>query len=84
MKVKRIDLDDQEMPETIQVEMTHDEATFLASLLGKQNGHDANAVLPGGDRLNTAVYEGLTFGVFNRFYEDGVDGAVENVRSRPS
>ena len=30
MKVKRIDLDDQEMPELIQVELTHDEATYLA------------------------------------------------------
>lgn len=84
MKVKRIDLDDQEMPDRIQVEMTHDEATFVAVLLGKQNGHDANAVLPGGDALNTAVYEGLAGGVFNRFYEDGIDGAAQQVRNHSS
>lgn len=35
MKVKRIDLDDEQMPARIQVELSHDEATYLAVLLGQ-------------------------------------------------
>ncbi|MCX5584295.1 hypothetical protein [Streptomyces erythrochromogenes] len=82
MKVKRIDLDDDEMPERVLVELSHDEATYLATLLGKQNHNDGEAVLQGGAALGGAVYDGLTGGIFNRFYEDGVDGAVVAMRER--
>ncbi|MFF0055712.1 hypothetical protein ACFYRI_15105 [Streptomyces microflavus] len=83
MKVKRIDLDDEEMPERVLVELSHDEAVYLALLLGHQNGNDMNGVTPGGSRLGGAVYEGLSGGLFNRFYEDGVDGAAAAMRARP-
>lgn len=76
MKVKRIDLDDEEMPETVLVELTHDEAVFLAVLLGRLRGNQEEAILKGGSALGGGVYDGLAGGVFNRFYEDGVDGAV--------
>ncbi|WP_158715882.1 hypothetical protein [Streptomyces sp. NRRL B-24720] len=79
--MKRIDLDDEEMPESVLVELSHDEAAYLALLLGKQNGNDMNAVALGGARLGGAVYEGLTSGLFNRFYEDGVDGAAEAMQA---
>jgi hypothetical protein len=79
MKVKRIDLDDDENPETITVELTHDEAVFLALFLGKQNGVEEEAVMPGGSRLGGEIYDGLTGGVFNRFYEDGVADAAKAV-----
>lgn len=80
MKVKRIDLDDDERPETVTVEFAHDEAVFLALLLGKQNGTEQEAVMPGGARLGGEIYDGLTGGVFNRFYEDGVTDAAKTVR----
>lgn len=80
MKVKRIDLDDDEVPETVTVELTHDEAVFLALFLGKQNGTEEEAVMPGGSRLGGEIYEGLTGGVFNRFYEDGVTDAAKATR----
>ena len=83
MKVKRIDLDDEEMPETVLVELTHDEAVFVALLLGKQNGPSAEEILPGGAALNDAVYYGLTGGLFNRFYDDGVNDAAHRLRTRP-
>ncbi|MGX1483412.1 hypothetical protein RKD45_002488 [Streptomyces griseus] len=76
MKVKRIDLDDEEMPERVLVELSHDEAVYLALMIGKQSGNDMNGVMPGGSRLGNSVYEGLAGGLFNRFYEDGVDGAA--------
>ncbi len=81
MKVKRIDLDDDENIETITVELTHDEAVFLALFLGKQNGTEEEAVMPGGARLAGEIYDGLTGGVFNRFYEDGVSDAAKATRT---
>lgn len=83
MKVKRIDLDDREMPERVLVELTHDEAAYLALLIGKQNSNDMNAVTPGGADLGGAIYDGLTGILFNRFYEDGADGAAAAMRARP-
>ncbi|MGX1129876.1 uncharacterized protein (AIM24 family) [Streptomyces glaucescens] len=83
MKVKRIDLDDEEMPESVTVELTHDEAVYLAVMLGKQNGAEAEQVMRGGGKLGGAIYDGLTGSLFNRFYEDGVDGAAAAMRARP-
>lgn len=83
MKVKRIDLDDEEMPERVLVELSHDEAVYLALLIGKQNSNDMNAVTPGGSDLGGAVYDGFTGSLFNRFYEDGVDEAARAMRARP-
>ncbi|WP_045562970.1 hypothetical protein [Streptomyces sp. FxanaA7] len=82
MKVKRIGLNDEEMPESVLVELSHDEAAYLALLIGKQSGKDAEQTVTGGSSLSTAVYEGLTFGVFNRFYEDGIEGAASAMRTR--
>lgn len=82
MKVKRIDLDDEEMPDRILVELTHDEAVFMALLLGKQNGNSAEEILNGGDALVSTMYCGLTGGIFNRFYDDGVSDAAQRIRNR--
>jgi hypothetical protein len=81
VKVKRIDLDNDENPETVTVEFTRDEAVFLALFLGKQNGTEEDAVMPGGARLAGEIYGGLTGGVFNRFYEDGVAEAARSART---
>lgn len=83
MKVKRIDLDDEEMPERVLLELTHDEAAYLTVLIGRQSSNDMNAVTLGGADLGGAIYDGLTGSLFNRFYEDGVEGAVTVMRTRP-
>jgi hypothetical protein len=80
MKVKRIDLDDNEMPDHVLVELTHDEAVFVALLVGRMNGAAAEETLPGGAALVTSLHDGLTGGLFNRFYEDGVQDAARAVR----
>jgi hypothetical protein len=82
MKVKQISLDDEEMPERVLVDLSHDEALYLALMLGKQNHNDMNQVMPSGATHGEAVYDGLAGGLFNRFYDDGVQGAAEAVRSR--
>lgn len=82
MKVKRIDLDDEEMPERITVELTHDEAAYIAALTGKQSFSSAEAIAPGGGHLNSAVHSALNGVVFNRFYEDGVAEAISVMGGR--
>jgi len=82
VKVKRIDLDDEEMPESVTLELTHDEAVFLAVCLGRLNGEQEEEILKGGSVLGSALYHGLAGGVFNRFYEDGVEDAAQAVRAR--
>jgi hypothetical protein len=82
MKVKKISLDDEEMPERVLLDCSHDEAVLIASLLGKHNSDDLDAVIPGGGRLGGDVYDALTGSVFNRFYDDGVAGAVAALRRR--
>lgn len=82
MKVKRIDLDDDQMPESVTVELTRDEALFIALLTGGQTGPAAEDVLPGGPALSEAVYYGLSGSVFTRFYDDGVREAASEFQSR--
>lgn len=82
MQVKQINLNDDEMPEAVLVRMTHDEAVYLTLLIGKQNGAAMEQVMPGGAVLGGAVYEALTGGLFNRFYEDGVNDAAAAAGAR--
>lgn len=83
MKVRRIDLDDDEMPERVLAELSHDEATLVATILGKYDYAALEALLPGGGALGGSVYDGLSGGLFNRFYDDGVVGAADSIRKRP-
>lgn len=84
MKVKQIDLNEDEMPEKVLVELSHDEAAYIALMIGRQSGADAEQVITNGSPLSTSVYEGLAFGLFNRFYEDGIEGAAAVMRGRKS
>ncbi|MBM9507978.1 hypothetical protein [Actinacidiphila acididurans] len=83
MKVKQITLDDEEMPERVLLDCSHDEAVLIAALLGRQDAGDLAAVVPHGGRLGAEVYDALAGSVFNRFYDDGVAGAVDAIRRRP-
>ena len=82
MHVKQINFDDDGMPESITVRLTHDEAVYLAKLAGEQNHQSSEEVLSGGSLINAEVYGSLAGEVFNRYYEDGVDGAARAVRSK--
>lgn len=81
MLVKQINLDDDGQPEEIVVRLTRNEAAYLALLTGKQSGHTSAEIMPGGDGLNSEVYEALTGEFFNRYYEDGVQGAVSGAET---
>jgi hypothetical protein len=72
MKILRLDLDADENPATIQVEMTIAEAAAIVRVFGTYT-------IPGfRDQHHIDypedIYQGLTGSVFNRFWDDGVDG----------
>lgn len=74
MRIKRIDLDATEMPAVITVEMTVGEAIALARLTGKLSPDTARERgLVWDDTV--ATYDALIGSVFNRYWEDGIDGA---------
>lgn len=69
MKVKTIKLKD-ENPSKIVVEMDVREAVWIASIAGKQRGRPE-------DSPHSEIYYCLTSAFFNRFWEDGIDGACK-------
>ena len=75
MRIRQINLDDDGLPEQVTAELTRDEALYIATLLGKQNGITANEVMGGGDAINHEVYDALAGDLFNRYWEDGVADA---------
>lgn len=76
MKLRRIELDDNELPSCATFDVTADEALYLALLLGKMSSVQTEELLTGGGELADDLYECLTGSLFNRFYEDGVNDAV--------
>lgn len=73
MKIRQINLGDDELPETIVVEMSLSEAIFVGKLVGNTNDPEAETVKPGGKDDAYEVYSALTGGVFNRFWDGGVE-----------
>ena len=80
MRLRSVIFDDDESPETITVEMSVREAAFLAKLIGGRSAADNDLVIPCGGDHGDQIYYCLS-SMFNRFYEDGVDDALESVRS---
>lgn len=76
MRLNSVDFDDNGDPETITVAVTRREAQFVAKALGRLNLDAANEVLPGYYSEVQDIYDCLVGNVFNRYWDDGVDGAV--------
>lgn len=82
MKLRQITLDDDEMPETITVELTVDEAALLYAL----TGHIApkSVTEAGGDiRWGNALYDVadcLSGSFFNRYWDEGARAVAPNLR----
>jgi hypothetical protein len=73
-QVKAIELDDDESVEFITVKLTVAEAAFIAAFTGKQTGETANEVMSkGGAEASSGLYDAFTGGVFNRWYDGGVN-----------
>ena len=60
-------VDDEQYPARISVEMTIEEATWIAAIAGKCSG----------DSPHHGIYDCLVGDVFNRYWDDGVDEAMK-------
>lgn len=80
MKIRGITLDDDELPASVLVEMTRDEAALVCHLVGSISPADleANFKLRGWrwKEAMHSVYDGLAGGLFNRFWDGGVRDAI--------
>ena len=81
MRIRQINLDDDGLPDKVTAELTRDEALYIATLLGKQNGITANEVMGGGDAINHEVYDALVGDLFNRYWDDGTADALRERRN---
>lgn len=75
MKIKTIELADG-LPSEITVVMTEREAALIARLIGPTTATERNKIQHDGGAVGNNVYAALTGGVFNRFYDSGVDGVL--------
>lgn len=85
MKIQSIRLDDEENPDMVVVEMSSDEAAFIARLCGSLSPQDVINALGDDPRWFNAsaeVYHALAGSVFNRFYDDGIDAVVPKWKGR--
>lgn len=73
MKVRNIALGEDEMPTAIEVVMSTREAAFIARVLGAMTGTAQSEVQSDGSTVGSDIYDALVGGVFNRFWEDGVN-----------
>ena len=76
MKIRNIQLDDNELPETVTVEMTIGEAAFIAKVCGGLSRNTAIEQHGPIGAHHDDIYDSLTGGLFNRFWEDGIDDAL--------
>jgi hypothetical protein len=77
MKVQALKLDDDLLPTTVTVEMTIQEAALFARMTGSLSPATVTTALGASwAEVNEEVYEGLAHGVFNRYWDDGVDGVI--------
>ncbi len=76
MLIRQINLDDHGRPEKVTAELTLDEALFLTTILGKQSGIQAGEVMPGGDAVQSGLYDAFTGELFNRFWSGGAFEAL--------
>jgi hypothetical protein len=67
MRIKTIQLDSNELPETIDVQMTREEGVLIANYVG--------GLLPS-TPASVSIWDALTGRVFNRFWDDGLSDAT--------
>lgn len=74
MKLKGMTFREDRSLDEVTVVMTADEAAVIAYLFGRMNAFAQDALLySGSDRLD-GVYDCISGDVFNRVYEDGLNG----------
>lgn len=78
MRIRQINLDDDGLPERITAELTRDEALYITTFLGQQTHGSANEVMSGGADVGNDMYDTLTGGLFDLYWNDGAAGALRS------
>jgi hypothetical protein len=73
--------DEGAIPDRVTVTLTIREAAYITTIVGKQDGPTAEAFMRGGAEENYSLYDGFTSDVFNRYWDDGLDGARQEIQS---
>lgn len=76
MKLINITLNDDQLPAKAVAELTIDEMIWITRVTGRQNFQTAEELVPGFGAASSEVYHCLSGGLFNRFWECGLDGAI--------
>lgn len=71
MRIRQINLARNGEPEKVTAELTLDEALYITTMIGRQNGIQANEIMPDGETIQHELYEALTGELFNRYWHDG-------------
>ena len=73
MRIKQLNYDDNEKPQTVLAELTVQELAFIHIVTGRMNHIEGNAVMPDGGQIGSNLYDAAA-SVFVRHWESGVDG----------
>ena len=76
MKITSIDLEDRN-PTRVRAELTIEELAFIAKFTGGMNFEKAEAVINDGYTASNALYEATIGDVFNRFWDNGLQGYLD-------
>lgn len=72
------DAEGEQMPDTVTVTLTKKEVAFLLVATGS-SPNDANEMMHGGAVPSSAIYNCLTGGVINPYYEDGLNSLLASL-----
>lgn len=76
MKLISIALDSDEMPEKVVAELTLDEMIWIGRVTGRQSPSSSEELVPGYGLSSQTLYYCAIGSLFNRFWDDGIDGAI--------
>jgi hypothetical protein len=76
VQILSITLDDNHYPSEAAVILTRAEMEFMVRTTGRHNHETANAVVEEGYKASHSIYQTLSGHLFNRFWDNGVDGAI--------
>lgn len=72
MKIKKINLDSDGNPKKVTVELTVEQVAFIGKVIGSMNGITSREVMTGGEAISSSIYDGISAGIFNRYYDGGI------------
>lgn len=73
-QIKMVEFDEEEGPQWVTIKLSLEEVAFIAKFTGKQSDDSAEGYMPnGGGYVNRQLYEATTHGVFNRWWDGGLE-----------